>query len=147
MVTTEQKEVTVAGLAAIKDQAFEDERVELDGRQFERCTFTKCSLAFAATDVVSFKDCTFTRCQWSFEGAAAIALDYLVALSRDLGDPGKKLVREMLTSLLGDEGLFSHNDPPKVVEVEKFLEKPIEEDVFELPGEEFASRGEERRSR
>ena len=90
-------------LIEISDQAFENERVELDGRRFVRCKFKECDLSFSATARVAFEDCTFTRCRWVFAGAASTTLDFLVALNTGLGGPGKDLVFQMLDKLLNFE--------------------------------------------
>ncbi len=73
-------------------QSFSGEIVELDGNQFEDCTFTDCKLIFSALDRVSFNRCTFTECNWVFDGPAETTLSFLSDLYQGLGPEGRKLV-------------------------------------------------------
>ncbi len=56
----------------IKEKSFTDERVLLDGNQFERCVFTRCSLVFNGTKEFSLDSNEFVHSKGVFfEGSAS----------------------------------------------------------------------------
>lgn len=73
-------------------QTFQQETINLDGNQFERCAFIRCKIVYTAADTFSIDGCTFTICDWVFDGPAERTLFYLSALYRGLGPQGQELV-------------------------------------------------------
>jgi len=73
-------------------ETFENATINLDGNQFEGCTFVKCRIIYTAADTFSIDGCTFVTCDWLFDGAAERTLYYLSALYRGLGPPAQELV-------------------------------------------------------
>ena len=76
----------------VDHQEFVDEDIELDGRVFDHCTFTRCRMIFRAQDSVTFNACTFAFCAWVLDGAAERTLLYLSALYHGLKPEGLELV-------------------------------------------------------
>jgi hypothetical protein len=83
----------------IVDRTFIGSFVELDGNEFERCTFIQSKLVFSATASVSFESCVFDRCEWVFDGPAETMLFFLSALYRGLGPEGERLVEAIFESI------------------------------------------------
>lgn len=89
----------------VRNQTFEDERLEIDGTIFEQCVFKRCQIVFSAIDTVSFKQCHFDSCEWVLDGSARSTMLYLSALYRGLGTGGRDLVETMFSSIRdGDFG-------------------------------------------
>jgi hypothetical protein len=84
----------------IRNQSFENERVELDGNAFESCTFTNTHLVFQGTGPVSLVDCAFAdNIQWEFTGPAANTMQFLKLLVESSGDYGKALILQTFPPL------------------------------------------------
>jgi hypothetical protein len=67
-------------MAHISGSTFSSVRVELDGKQFERCTFDRCAIVYKASSSYSLNGCTFNECSFHFEGAAALTLRFMTDL-------------------------------------------------------------------
>jgi hypothetical protein len=67
-------------MALISGNNFSDLRVELDGKQFERCTFDRCAIVYKASSPYKLNDCTFSDCSFHFEGAAALTIRFMTDL-------------------------------------------------------------------
>ncbi len=87
---------TPPGMVDVFDGEFNDERVELDGKNFERCLFTNCVLVFSGTAPVGLKTITCIECRWAFEGAASRTVFFMKALYEAGGD-----TRTMIEDTLG----------------------------------------------
>lgn len=66
-------------METIEGQTFENQRVVLDGVQYNGCTFKNCSLIILGGEF-GLANNTITRCFWKFEGAAANTLKILQML-------------------------------------------------------------------
>jgi len=80
-------------------QTFEQMQVNLDGNQFERCTFIRCRIVYTAAGTFAIDGCTFTTCDWQFDGPAERTLYYLSALYRGLGPQGQELVEAIFRQI------------------------------------------------
>lgn len=76
-------------IVQVKDSQFVDDRVDLDGNTFERCSFLKCRMTFRAREPASLLHCSFVDCLWEFQEAAALTADFIRALTNATGDYGK----------------------------------------------------------
>lgn len=56
---------------------FREERVEIDGNTYERCTFTKCDMVFSGKSIPTLVDNAFSECNWKFEGAAEATIIFM----------------------------------------------------------------------
>ncbi len=52
-------------------------RVELDGQQFENCTFDSCAIVFKGTGPYNLSGCSFNDCSFNFEGPAALTVKFM----------------------------------------------------------------------
>lgn len=91
----------------VANRHFSNEIVELDGNQFEGCTFTECKLRFSAFDRVYFTGCVFTQCDWAFDGPAENMLFFLSDLYHGLGPRGHTIVDLIFRGI--QDGTFSEN--------------------------------------
>ncbi len=66
----------------ITGKRFENERIVVSDRHFERCKFVDCELVYRGGRVGLVAN-SFDGCRWSFEGAAADTLSFVGALCRD----------------------------------------------------------------
>ena len=66
----------------ITGMRFENERIVVSDRHFERCKFVDCELVYRGGRVGLVAN-SFDCCRWSFEGAAADTLSFVGALCRD----------------------------------------------------------------
>ena len=64
----------------IQGTTFRNETVELDGKEFDSCTFENCQFIYRATDAVRLANCSFVGFIITFEGAAGTTLDFLTKL-------------------------------------------------------------------
>lgn len=76
----------------IKKQEFNDDDVELDGNEFEDCTFKNCDLVFRARAPVSLNRCELYDCRWSFRDAAALTTGFLHGMTSMTGDFGRAML-------------------------------------------------------
>jgi hypothetical protein len=67
-------------MALISETNFSTVRVELDGKQFEHCTFDRCAIVFKASSPYKLNGCTFNDCSFHFEGAAALTIRFMTDL-------------------------------------------------------------------
>ena len=63
-----------------KDHPFQDEPVNLNGNQFDHCTFNNCELIFNGVGSVTLTNNAFNDCKWIFEGPAADTVAFMKAL-------------------------------------------------------------------
>lgn len=80
---------------------FIGERIHLDGKAFQHCTFKWCTLVYTATAPFTLTDSAIEDCQWSLEGPAALALEFLRALHASGQGSGRSVVTELLGSMVG----------------------------------------------
>ena len=58
-------------------KAFKDETVELDGNQYQGCTFQGCKLMYYGGPIPYFDSCSFDSSPFMFEKGAGNALEFL----------------------------------------------------------------------
>lgn len=64
------EETAITTLEHVRDQRFENERVEIDGKRFTSCTFEECELIYAGGDVEFGSGCRVENCRPEFSGPA-----------------------------------------------------------------------------
>lgn len=64
-------------MAKFEDSTFEDSPVSVDGNEYDRCTFRRCTLVYAGLGPVSMTNSKFDSCQWRFDGAAGRTIGVL----------------------------------------------------------------------
>lgn len=72
--------IKVQIVATIKDEIYTDEPVDIDGKYFFKCKFTRCTLVYSGGDAPSFDKCSFDSPQFSFRGAAGNTLGFMQEL-------------------------------------------------------------------
>lgn len=72
-------------------KTFQNETVNLNNNEFDRCKFIKCELIFNGVGSVTLSHSTFTDCRWTFEGPAADTVAFMKALY-SMGGGGKDLI-------------------------------------------------------
>jgi len=63
-----------------RSETFKDDVVQLDGRQFEDCTFNECQMHFSGHAPLNLKNCRFNNCKWVFKDAAQLTLNILTEM-------------------------------------------------------------------
>ena len=59
---------------------FKNESVNLNGNEFDYCTFDNCELIFNGVGSVGLTNNEFRNCKWTFEGPAADTVAFMKAL-------------------------------------------------------------------
>lgn len=77
----------------IEGKRFGAEKVNLDGKQFERCVFDRSTLVYSGTAPTSLRNCEFRAPQWGFEGPAGATLNFISGLHSGLNDNGEVAAR------------------------------------------------------
>ncbi len=67
-------------MALIQFKEFADERVVVDGEEYETCTFKGCRLVFTGGAVPMFYDCAFPDSRFELTGAALSTIGFLTAM-------------------------------------------------------------------
>lgn len=78
-------------MAQFKNRTFEDQRMVLDGHEYDGCTFQRCELVYAGGKLPSLTNNNFDQCRWTFDGAAARTLAFLSGMYRG---GGKELIEQ-----------------------------------------------------
>ena len=73
---------------------FENQRIVVSGRRFERCKFVDCELVYRGGRVDLVAN-SFDSCRWAFEGPAAETLGFVGALCRDSDEFGMMVARAL----------------------------------------------------
>jgi hypothetical protein len=87
---------------------FVDERIDLDGRSFQGCTFQQCELVYSGIAPLTLMDSAVNDCRWSFEGAAALTLDFMRALYMNGDAGGRAVVEQTVHVVIGHDPV--HDD-------------------------------------
>jgi hypothetical protein len=67
-------------MAQHQGATFTNERVVLDGNDYDNCTFTNCEVVFSGTASVALNGVTFNDCRWTFDGPAGMTITFMTAL-------------------------------------------------------------------
>jgi len=85
----------------IVEKTFSGGSENLDGKNYQRCTFTDCTLMFSGGQLPVMEACKFDRCRWQFNDAAKRTLDFLGCLC-SMGDPvTRQGIEAMFQKMLG----------------------------------------------
>ncbi len=76
----------------VKGKEFRGQRVRLDGKVFEGCTFDRCTMVYSGTQETVIAGGSVESCQWHFEGPALNVFRFLVMVERS---GGRDLVQEL----------------------------------------------------
>lgn len=82
----------------INGASFTDQRIELDGKLFVRCTFVRCILVYAGGDGGGISGCTINNCVWKFERAAANTIGFMAAMYHS-GEGGRDLIEGTIKNI------------------------------------------------
>lgn len=92
-------------LEVIRDRIYGKETITIDGKRFEKCTFTRTRLKFRGTKPVHLVDCAFSDIKWLFGGNAALTFNFVSALYRNMGkDIGRPLLDSIVAMIEGQPG-------------------------------------------
>ncbi len=69
-------------MQTIENQTFTKKRIELDGTQFQNCTFVECLLVYKGTDGTAMNGCQLDNTGFAFEGNAAKTIELLAAMHK-----------------------------------------------------------------
>lgn len=69
-------------METIANANFRGERVVVDGKRFQRCSFENTTLVFAGDTLPAFVDCQFADVTLQFDGAAARTLRFISGLHK-----------------------------------------------------------------
>lgn len=83
-----------------EDTTFESQRVDLDGNEYERCTFRSCELVYSGGVPPVLVDNTMSGCQWQFDGAAGRTIAFMQALYHGGGEGARRLVEETIENMM-----------------------------------------------
>lgn len=64
----------------VENQVFRDQAVEVDGKQFTKCTFRNARLSYAGGALPAFVDCKFNNVSLEFTQGAANTIAFLSGL-------------------------------------------------------------------
>lgn len=64
----------------VENQVFRDQSVEVDGKQFTKCTFRNVRLSYAGGALPAFVDCKFSNVSLEFTQGAANTIAFLSSL-------------------------------------------------------------------
>ena len=65
----------------IKNRNYTDERIQLDGLEFEACRFHRCTLVYEGRAETGLKGNELADCDFVLEGAAGQTMRFLVGLA------------------------------------------------------------------
>lgn len=80
---------------------FNKESVNLNGNEFDHCTFNNCKLIFNGVGSVTLTNNSFNDCAWIFEGPAADTVAFMKALY-SMGGGGKDLIVHTFNEIAPD---------------------------------------------
>ena len=78
--TKGQRRISVEGTMRYNNRTFTREVVQLDGNEFQGCTFRECRLDYGGTTPVFLYGCHFDDCTWGFVGDALNTITWLTFL-------------------------------------------------------------------
>lgn len=81
-------------MATFFNEDFTNQTVEVDGNQYELCTFTGCSLVYSGGEVPVFERCSFSQTSIQLEDNAYNTVQYLKDLSSSGASPAVDRVIE-----------------------------------------------------
>ena len=76
----------------VENKTFEDQTVEIDGKEFKGCVFKNCLIQFNGKAQMGLSNCQFHGCSLGMSGAAGLTVGYLKAIYHGLGDWGSENV-------------------------------------------------------
>jgi hypothetical protein len=86
-------------MAAIQNQRFADQTVELNGNSYSNCSFERCYLGYCGDGEPSLHACTFVDVTWVWEGAALATFRTLSAMYNHLGPEGRRIAEKVIDKI------------------------------------------------
>lgn len=97
-----------ASMQVVRGQTFVGQTFRIDGRRFERCSFTDCVLEVGGTEVGTLTGCSLSRTGMMLVGAAETTIQQLSVM---YSDPG---FREIVEDWFRDvREMFAADDAPE----------------------------------
>lgn len=81
-----------------RDQTFTNERIDLDGKSFHRCTFDNCELIFSGDRPPTFSDNRFVNTSFVLT-EHAVRTVYLLSNIYHAGEGGRQVVESLMTDI------------------------------------------------
>ena len=88
------------------DSHFEDSIIELDGGDFDRCKFVRCTLNYRGGTLPKISNTAITECSYNLLDGARRTLDFLRGL---YAAGGTKSVREYIAFITASEPVSGEN--------------------------------------
>ena len=82
-------------MTKIANKSFNNVTEILDGRVFENCSFTNCSIVYRGGTLPVWANCQFTECRFGFEDAAERTLNFLRLMYHGCPGMGPQIVGDM----------------------------------------------------
>lgn len=86
-------------LEFIKYQNIEGQRILVDGKHYEGCTFKDCIIEIGASKTFGLVDNTYDHCRFGFVGPAALTVEFMTKMYHDFGSEGKRLLEETFDNI------------------------------------------------
>jgi len=80
---------------------FRNERINLNGNEFDHCQFFGCEMVFNGVGAVGLTHNGFHECKWIFEGPAADTVGFMKALYA-MGAGGRDLILQTFKDVAPD---------------------------------------------
>ena len=86
-------------MAKVSDSEISGVTQELDGKEFDGCTFHDCTLVYSGGDPPTIRNCNFGNCRWEFRSAADRTIGFMRALYHGMGEGGRQLVEQTFENI------------------------------------------------
>ena len=86
-------------MTKIVNKSFNNTTEILDGRVFENCAFTNCSVVYKGGTLPVWTNCQFTECRFVFEDAAERTLNFLKMMYHSCPGMGPQFVDAIFNSI------------------------------------------------
>ncbi|XOV87797.1 MAG: hypothetical protein ACFHX7_23055 [Pseudomonadota bacterium] len=95
-----------------KNESFEDQRINLDGKMFHNCEFSNCELVFSGDRPPTFSDNRYIECKFILTGAATRTI-YLLSNIYHAGEGGREVVNGIFDAIRKGQ-IHGHEIPTQV---------------------------------
>ena len=87
-------------MAKFLDSQFSNATQDLDGNEFDRCTFHDSTLVYSGGDPPTIMNCQFSNtCRWEFRGAAERTVGFMRAIYHGAGEGGRQLIEQTFENI------------------------------------------------
>jgi hypothetical protein len=81
-----------------KEQIFRDSTEVIDGREFDHCEFTNCTLVYKGGTLPILAHCQFNECRFTFEDSAERTFTFMKMMYHGFSD-GQQMVEHMFNQV------------------------------------------------